>query len=55
MGIGRKSKLPEDPDAVAVEVDFVPLQAVPGRDGEGVMVVVPPLTESQQRHPPTVG
>lgn len=44
--MGRKPKLLENPDAVPVEVDFVPLQTVPDRDGVGMMVVVPSFAES---------
>jgi hypothetical protein len=55
MDIRCKSKLLENPDAVPVEVDFVPLQTVPSRDRVGMMIVVPALPESQQCHPPTVG
>ena len=54
MDMGRKSELLENPDGVPVEVDFIPLQPVPGRNRVGMMVVMPPISETQQRHPPIV-
>src|SRR5271154_5548075 len=49
---GSEAELFEHPNGVPVEVDFVPLQAVPGRNRVGVMVVVPAVAETYQRHPP---
>jgi hypothetical protein len=53
--MGRKPDTLEHPNRVPVEVDFIPLQPVPGRNREGVMVVVPAISETQKRHPPIVG
>jgi len=50
-----ESKLIESPDAVPVEVNLIPLQTVPGRDGVGMMVVVPTLAKRENRHPPAIG
>ena len=55
MDMGRKSELLENPNGVPVEVDFIPLQPVPGRNRVGMMVVMPPISETQQCHPPIVG
>ena len=55
MDMGRKSDLFEDQNGVPVQVDFIPLQPVSGRDRVGVMVVMPPISETQQCHPPIVG
>jgi len=52
---GSKSELLEDPDGVPVAVDFIPLQAVSGRNRVGVMVVVLTITETHHCHPPIVG
>src|SRR5277367_338262 len=50
-----ESKLREHPYAIPVEVNLVPLQTVAGRDGMGMMVIVPTFAESEQRHPPAIG
>lgn len=55
MDTGSKSELLEHPNGVPVEVDLIPLQPVSGRDGVGVMVVMPPVSETHQCHPPIVG
>lgn len=55
MEMGNKSELLENPDSVKVEVNFIPLQPMAGRNRVGVMVVVPPVSKTQQRHPPIVG
>src|SRR5688572_30393710 len=41
-------------DGQPVEVELVPGQAVTGRGRMRVVVVVPPLAEGKQRHPPVV-
>jgi hypothetical protein len=46
MDTGSKSELLENPNGVPVEVDFIPLQPVPGRNRVGVMVVMPPISET---------
>ena len=53
--MGRESESLEDANGVPVEVDLIPRQPVPGRDRVGVMVVVPPIAETEQCHPPVVG
>jgi hypothetical protein len=55
MDIGRKSKALENPDGVPVKVDFIPHQSVSSRGRVSVMVVMPPISETQQGHPPIVG
>jgi hypothetical protein len=55
MDTGSKSELLEHPNGVPIKVDLIPLQPVSGRDGVGVMVVVPPVSETHQCHPPIVG
>src|SRR5580658_7195763 len=55
MDMGDESELLEHPYGVPVEVDFVPPQPVPGRNRIGVMVVMPPISETYQCHPPIVG
>jgi hypothetical protein len=54
MDTGSKSELPEDPNGVIVEVDFVPLQPMPGGNWVGVMIVMPPVSETYQCDPPIV-
>jgi len=54
MDVRHKSELLENPNGVIVEVDFVPLQSVPGRNRVGVMIVMPPVSETYQRDPPIV-
>ena len=55
MDTGSKSELPEDPNGVIVDVDFVPLQPVPGGNRVGMMkVVMPPVSETYQCDPPIV-
>ena len=54
MEMGNESELLENPDGIKVEVNFIPLQTVSGRNRVGVMVVMPPVSETQQRHPPIV-
>ena len=54
MDTGSKSELLENPNGVIVEVNFVPLQSVPGRNRVGVMIVMPPVSETYQRDPPIV-
>src|SRR5437868_4485080 len=65
LGIGMIS-LPDQPDGFRqpqklhdansppVEIDFVPGKAMPCRAWVSVVVIVPALTEGQQRHPPVV-
>ena len=54
MDTGSKSELPEDPNGVIVEIDFVPLQPMPGENWVGVMIVMPPVSETYQCDPPIV-
>ncbi len=42
-------------DAIPVEVDFVPRQAVFGSARMRVMIVVPAFAKGKQRHPPAIG
>ena len=42
------------PDVLPGEIDLTGLQAVLGRVGEGVVVVVPALAEGQGSHPGVV-
>lgn len=55
MDVRNESDLLENPNRVPVKINFIPLQPVSGRDGVSVMIVVPPVSETQQRHPPIVG
>src|SRR5271170_5843262 len=55
MDMGHKSELLEHPNGVPVEVEFVPPQPVSGRDRVGVMIVMPPISETYECHPPIVG
>jgi|SRR6185437_10010942 hypothetical protein len=43
----REAEHFESPDSIPVHVDFVPLQAVTGRSGMGMMIVVPAFPEGQ--------
>ena len=43
----REAEHFESPDSIPVHVDFVPLQAVTGRSGMGMMIVVPSFPEGQ--------
>jgi hypothetical protein len=44
--MGSKSELLENPNGVPIEVDFIPLQPVSGRNRVGVMVVMPAISET---------
>src|SRR5207247_1721668 len=44
----------EEPDAVVVDVEFVPGEAVTRADRVGVVVVVPALAAGEQSDPPVV-
>ena len=48
--IPGKTDQAHDPDSIPVHVEFVPGQAMTGRLGMGVVVIVPALTKRQQRH-----
>ena len=50
MDMGRKSELLEKPNGVPVDVDLIPLQPVSGRDRVRVMVVMPPISETQHSY-----
>src|SRR5450432_1529389 len=52
--IARQAKGLQPPDSVPVQVNFVPLQSVAGRNRVGVMIIVPSLAKRKQRHPPVV-
>ena len=54
LHVPRKPEHPEHGNSVPVKVDFIPGQAVTGRLGMGVMIIVPALTERQQRYPEAV-
>ena len=45
----------EDAEGHISHVEFPPSQAMTGRSRKGVMVVVPALSEGQERHPPEIG
>ena len=49
-----EAELGEEPDAVVVEVELVPGEAVAGADGVGVVVVVPAFAAGEQGDPPGV-
>src|SRR5690349_4317444 len=36
------------------EIEFIPCEAVPRRDGMRMVIVVPALAEREERHPPVV-
>jgi hypothetical protein len=44
----------EDPDAVVVDVELVPGEAVAGADGMGVVVVVPAFAAGEKSDPPVI-
>src|SRR3984957_16131473 len=44
----------EEPDAVVVDVELVPGEAVTGADGVGVVVVVPAFAAGEESDPPVV-
>ena len=49
-----ESDFAEEPDAVVVDVELVPFEAVAGADGMGVVVVVPAFAEGEQGDPEAV-
>ena len=49
-----EAELFQQPDAVVVDVDLVPGEAVAGADGVGVVVVVPAFAAGEQGDPPGV-
>ena len=50
----READLAEEPDAVVVDVELVPGEAVTGADGVGVVVVVPAFAAGEESDPPVV-
>jgi hypothetical protein len=44
----------EEPDAVVVDVELVPFEAVAGADGMGVVVVVPAFAAGEESDPPVI-
>src|SRR5579871_1171246 len=55
LDVPSKPQLLQRPDAIPVYVDFIPGESMLRGGRMRVMVVVPALAESQQRHPPAVG
>ena len=55
LDVPGQAEPPQRADADPVQVELVPGQAVTRRHRVGVMVVVPPLAEGEERHPPVVG
>src|SRR5580692_5734564 len=55
MDVGYQPELLENPNGVPVEINFVPTQTMPSRNRVGVMVVMPPISETHHGHPPIVG
>src|SRR6266545_3112543 len=55
LDIPRQAEQPQGTDADPVQIQLVPGEAVTGRNRVRVMVVVPPLAEGEERHPPVVG
>ena len=51
MDMGCKSELLKHPNGVPVEINFIPLQPVPRRNRIGVMVVMPPISETHEWQP----
>jgi hypothetical protein len=49
-----EADLGEEPDAVVVDVEFIPLESVARTDGVGVVVVVPAFAAGEQSDPPVV-
>ena len=54
MDLPREAELFERPNAVPVQVDLIPPESMPGRSRVSVVVVVPALSECEQRDPPIV-
>ena len=49
-----EAKLREKPDAVVVNIELIPLEAMARADWMGVVVVVPAFAAGKQRDPPVV-
>src|SRR5687768_16017088 len=54
LEVPREAKCLKCPDPDPVEIDLVPREAVSRAGGMRVMIVVPALSERQQRDPPVV-
>ena len=54
LNLFGKTDLLEEPDAVVVDVELVPGEAVTSADGVGVVVVMPAFAAGQQGDPPVV-
>ena len=54
LDLFRESDLAEYPDAVVVDVEFIPGKAVARADGMCVVVVVPAFAAGEQGNPPVV-
>src|ERR1700674_2172477 len=55
VNVPGQPQLLKHPDAIPVDVDFIPLQAMSRGNRVRVMIVVPTLSKSQDCHPPVIG
>ena len=54
LDVPGQTELLQRPDAVPIEVNFIPLQTMARETGMRVVIVVPAFAQCQQRHPPAV-
>ncbi len=54
VDLAREPQLFERPDAVPIEVDLVPREAVARRNRVRMVIVVPAFAEGEQSHPPAI-
>src|SRR5437660_1132234 len=51
----REAELLERPDAIPIQINFIPCDAMPGRNRMRMMIIVPAFAKGEDRDPPVVG
>src|SRR5208282_2312602 len=54
MDVGHKAEQLESGNRVPVEINFIPFEPVSRRDGVRMMIVMPPISETDQRDQPII-
>src|SRR5216117_2345669 len=51
----REAELLERPDAIPIQINFIPCDAMPGRNRMRMMIIMPAFAKGEDRDPPVVG
>src|SRR6266567_2557353 len=54
IDVPRQAKFFEGPNAIPVQIEFIPLQAMTGGNWVSVMIIVPPFAKADQSNPKIV-